>query len=117
MVEALCLFFPPLVSVFITVYDRIFEQTIDVKRFVLHIFFLFITFSVMNNIMSLTIAKLLFSPGATFMQGHLAEPFISIKFLIVAMLVAIVLGVTGYVFLNYGRIQIKKRSRNSKTSQ
>lgn len=115
MVEALCLFFPPLLSVFITVYDRIYEPAIDIKKFLLHIFFLFITFSVLNNILSLTIAKLLFSPGATFIQGHLAEPLISIKFLIVATLVAIALGVTGYVFLNYGSIQIKKKSRNSKT--
>ena len=113
MVEALCLFFPPLVSVFITVNDRIFDPAYEMGRFILHMLFLFIVFSISNTIISLTIVKLLLPPGPTFVQGHLAEPFISIKYLCVAIFVAIVSGIAGYVFLYYGKIKIKKRPRNN----
>lgn len=117
MVEVFLFLLPPLLSVFIVVHHTIFDKKVGVFRLLLYVFFLFILFTVLNNLISLMIFKLFFKPAHTFVQTHLAEPLMSFEYLLLTVLFAVINGLAGRILQLYGTIELSKTPRTDNPSQ
>lgn len=117
MIEVLLLLFPPLLSVFIVIHHLIFDEEVETFRLLLYVFFLFVIFTTFNNLISISIFKFLFKPSSTFVQFHLADPIISLKYFVLATLIAFISGLVWRIFQLYGSIELYKTPRNIKPPQ